>query len=479
MITKRNLIFTLFAFALLFGFDCRAGQTVSVKSNLLYDALLSPNLGLEFGVAPKWSVDISGNYNGWKLSHGRQWKHWLVQPELRRWLRAEDCSGHFLAAHIFGGQFNTTLNRYRRQGWAAGLGVGYGFAWRLGPHWGLEAEIAVGYARYGYDKYPCSECGRKIATRHKNYVGPTKAAINLVYYFGASKSGKPLPVIPDGPVVPPVVTVVADTLPVFDFPLVDVPHSKVLTENLAGVARIRFEVNKTDIDPALADNRAELAAITGRLDSIRDNLGMDIHRIELIGYASPEGSYTNNDRLASSRTAALKSFLRAEADLADSIMTVSHIAEDWAGLRAAILASDLPDRDALLDIIDSDRPADSKEALLRRHKASWARIAAEMLPPLRRTEYRIEYRHRYEEVEIQTLEEVNRYISDGNVTEAARLLVNIPPSPEADYARGVVAALQHRYAEAQAWFSRALARGVKEASRALTLLNSKTNHNIY
>lgn len=41
------------------------GQKFALKSNLLYDATATINLGMEVGLAPKWSLDISGNYNGW------------------------------------------------------------------------------------------------------------------------------------------------------------------------------------------------------------------------------------------------------------------------------------------------------------------------------------------------------------------------------------------------------------------------------
>lgn len=471
---KQYLIIALLALVFLFGNNCAAEERAAVKTNLLYDALLNVNLGAELKFAPHWSVDLSGNYNGWRLSNGRQWKHWMIQPELRYWTSRENMRGHFFAGHIFGGQFNTTLNKYRRQGWAAGAGIGYGYSWSMADHWGLEAEIALGYARYSYDKFPCADCGRKIADRNKNYVGPTKAAITLVYYFGGPKKETPVIVLPEVPVIQPVELSAIDTLPKFEFPLVDVPHSKILTENLAGTARVQFKVNRTEIDSTLADNKNELAIITGKLDSIRNNLGMDIHRIELIGYASPEGSYANNDRLASMRTVSLKSFIQSEMELPDSIIYVSHIAEDWGGLRNAIQESDIADKYVLIEIIDSNRSPDAKEALMKRHRASWAWISREILPSLRRTEYRIEYQHQYEEKELQTLEEVNRCITEGDIDEAAKLLVNIPSSPEADYARGVVAALQHRYVEAEAWFNRARSRGVEEAVQALHDLKTKT-----
>ena len=45
-------------------------QNVALKSNILYDASGTVNLGAEVGLAPKWTLDVSGNYNGWVRSHG-------------------------------------------------------------------------------------------------------------------------------------------------------------------------------------------------------------------------------------------------------------------------------------------------------------------------------------------------------------------------------------------------------------------------
>ena len=40
-------------------------QKVAVKTNLLYDATSTINLGTEFGLSPKWTLDVSANYNPW------------------------------------------------------------------------------------------------------------------------------------------------------------------------------------------------------------------------------------------------------------------------------------------------------------------------------------------------------------------------------------------------------------------------------
>jgi len=459
---------------------CNAAYNpIAVKTNLLYDALLNANLGVEARLAPRWTIDISGNYNGWSLSHGRQWKHWLVQPEARYWVR-EAMNGHFFGAHLLGGQFNTTLNGARRQGWAAGAGIGYGYAWRFASHWGLEAEIAVGYARYAYDKFPCAQCGRKIAERERNYVGPTKAALNLVYYFGGA-SKQTVTVVEEPVVIPeePVINSIDTTpkKPEFNFILVDVPESHTRSENLSGVANVQFAVNSTDIDLKNQNNVIELRSIVEKLDSIRGDLGMEIVSVEFTGYASPEGPYAANSRLAAARTAALRNYVQKECNLPDNVVSVNSVAEDWSGLRKAVAASALPDKDVLLEIIDSPSEPDAKESALRRHTASWAYIRKNILPELRRTLFRIDYEHSYQEKETQTLELVNKAIAAGDADQAGRLLVDIPPSAEADYARGLVAALRGDYSEACAWLLRAKGRGVSEADNALRQIEEVAGQN--
>lgn len=91
---KQRLLTLILAIAALAG--VAQMSNVAVKTNLLYDATASPNLGVEWGFAPKWSADISGNFNDWAIKD-HLWKHWFVQPEIRYWF-CERFSGHFLAA---------------------------------------------------------------------------------------------------------------------------------------------------------------------------------------------------------------------------------------------------------------------------------------------------------------------------------------------------------------------------------------------
>ena len=175
-----------------------SAQEIGIKTNLVSDALLNANIGAEMRLSPKWSIDITGDFNFWDLSHDRKWKHWTVMPEARYWL-CDALGGHFFGAHLLGGEFNVgnldlpfsflgtdfrQLRDNRFQGWQAGVGIAYGYSWLLSKHWNLEAEIGIGYVYARYDRFECADCGRKVESdRSHHYFGPTKAAINLVYVF--------------------------------------------------------------------------------------------------------------------------------------------------------------------------------------------------------------------------------------------------------------------------------------------------------
>lgn len=172
-------------------------QSFAVKTNLIYDATATVNVGMELGLAPRWTFDLSGNLNTWSKNEYTKWKHWMVQPEARYWF-CDRFSRHFIGAHFLTGAFNfgninndisflgtdfSVLSDYRYQGYAYGGGLAYGFAFVLSKHLNLELEVGAGYVYLDYEKFECADCGRKVGEGNHHYVGPTKAAINLVYLF--------------------------------------------------------------------------------------------------------------------------------------------------------------------------------------------------------------------------------------------------------------------------------------------------------
>ena len=76
-----------------------------------------------------------------------------------------------------------------------------------------------------------------------------------------------------------------------------------------GEAYLSFRVNKTDIVVDLFDNTRELAKITKTIDLVRDDKNVEITGINIHGFASPDGPYANNERLARERAASLKNYV--------------------------------------------------------------------------------------------------------------------------------------------------------------------------
>ncbi len=201
---KSKRLYT-FALLLIAGISCLQAQGVAIKTNILYDMTTTPNLGVEIGLGRKSTLNVVYGLNPWKFGSGDEAKrfvrHWVVMPEYR-WWPCTKFNGHFFGVHLMGGEFNAQradlpipgfffkgdnlrdgIRDSRYQGSFVGGGLTYGYQWILSRHWNIEAEIGVGYDRIWYDRYPCYECGRKIASGHSNYAGITKLGLSVLYIF--------------------------------------------------------------------------------------------------------------------------------------------------------------------------------------------------------------------------------------------------------------------------------------------------------
>lgn len=160
----------------------------SIKTNLLYDATSTINLGVEYLISDKYSIDIPVNWNPWTFSNDKRFKHVLIQPEFRYW-KNSPLSGHFFGLHLHWAFYNVGKTHYpfhlkhRYQGWLAGAGLSYGYRWNLSRKFDFEATIGAGYAYLHHSKYEPEVCGPFIKQDGKHYWGITKTALNIIYKF--------------------------------------------------------------------------------------------------------------------------------------------------------------------------------------------------------------------------------------------------------------------------------------------------------
>ena len=198
---KRYLIIAVFAFLASFG--SASAQKVAVKTNALYWATATPNLGFEFALADRWTFELEGGYNPWNLDsdNNMKVKHWLVSPEFRYWF-CNSFQGHFIGVNANYTQFNIgglpegipnlfvnlntevpmpDLSVARIQGWAVGAGLTYGYAFPIARRWNMELTVGYGWWYTEYDQYESRKCGlfQQAVARHA--LGPATAGISFIY----------------------------------------------------------------------------------------------------------------------------------------------------------------------------------------------------------------------------------------------------------------------------------------------------------
>ena len=173
-------------------------QHFGIKTNTLYLATTTPNIGFEAALSKKVTLSFTSAYNPFSFpsrvnDEGRtihpHLRHWLIMPEIKYWF-CKSFQRANLGLHAIYGKYNfggipisNSLKDYRYQGDAVGGGISYGYQWAVGERWGLEASLGVGYLHMNYKKYECAECGDFVDKLTRNYVGPTKAALSLIYYL--------------------------------------------------------------------------------------------------------------------------------------------------------------------------------------------------------------------------------------------------------------------------------------------------------
>ncbi len=179
-----------------------SAQKVAVKTNALYWATATPNIGMEFAMGDRWTFELAGGYNPWTFDKEKniKAKHFLLTPEVRYWF-CESFNGHFIGLNANYTQFNVggvhVLNPFyqskgdgpfidaclnsRVEGWAAGAGLTYGYSWIISPRWNMEFNLGLGYWYAGYDRYESRKCGLFHNSAIKHVAGLTDLGLSFIY----------------------------------------------------------------------------------------------------------------------------------------------------------------------------------------------------------------------------------------------------------------------------------------------------------
>lgn len=153
-------------------------------------------------------------------------------------------------------------------------------------------------------------------------------------------------------------------------------------------ATIFFEINQSDVRNS-EKKKAEIQALAAFMQK-----GYQIKEIVVNGYASPDGELQRNDKLADQRAKAANDFVfksligkKGMTKLYDDNFYKEETAtEDWKGLLALLAEPNIPNKDQVIAIINSNKSSEEKQAELRELTAAYKILAEQYLPQLRRAQ---------------------------------------------------------------------------------------------
>lgn len=158
-------------------------------------------------------------------------------------------------------------------------------------------------------------------------------------------------------------------------------------------AHVNFPQGRSVVLMDFGDNSRQIARIDSLTRALSKDRNVRIDTMRLSGYASPEGRYDYNTRLAANRAAAVKNYLVQHYGVPASAFVTEGKSEDWNGLRQWVSKSDLKNKKQVLNVIDSVKSADARDASLRRidNSRTYNTLMSQAYPPLRRVDYVIAY----------------------------------------------------------------------------------------
>ena len=169
----------------------------ALKSNLLYDALLVPNLSLEASIGSGWTLGAGGMFAWWsKDAKHRYWRIYGGDLEIRKYFgtlsKSKPLQGHHLGIY---GDFLTYDFEFGAKGYQSkatyAAGIKYGYSHPIANRLNLDFALGIGYLHSNYKTYvPRDGCYVYQETKKRKWLGPTQAEISLVWLLGKGNTNK-------------------------------------------------------------------------------------------------------------------------------------------------------------------------------------------------------------------------------------------------------------------------------------------------
>ena len=402
----------------------------ALKNNLLYDAILTPNLTFEVKLAKRWTLQVEGGFNPFPLDDTKEhkWRHFLVDVEAKYWF-CEAFHRDFIGVNVAYSHYNVAkgwypvgwiypaVKQYRFQGDAVMAGVSYGWSFPVSKHvaFELEAGVDAGYTWYG--KYECPHCGALVAQERKWFAVP-KAGVNISILLpaedrddcpckyqkdedlaSAEQTEQPAvseePAVvpaeePAEPVVVPIIPPEPEPEPVPE-PVLSAPErlnspmlasfsdykpytpDDVLSKDSTALY-VYFPTDSFNLDRQFGNNGLIMDSILYLVSELMKDSLTDMKMIQIVGFASFDGPLKRNIRLAQNRAKALKDYIQTNLNVPDSLFEVNSGGEAWSELEWAVEQSDYKLKNQILRIIREEKDLNERERRLRQHNYGWTYV---------------------------------------------------------------------------------------------------------
>ncbi len=242
---------------------------------------------------------------------------------------------------------------------------------------------------------------------------------------------------------------------------------------------ITFKVSKIEIDSTVFDNEVTFGKILAAVDKIFSNPHYKLDKIEVAGYASPEGRPSFNSWLGKNRAKALISYIiehRPQYGLTMDDFNIRNGEENWLGLRKALLESDIEEKDRVLAIIDNKEiPDELKKDKIKwiDHGRTWKKMLDEIYPHLRCARYLAVYYDSTDDHAVETINEANELIRAGKYAEAYDHVQPAAEDMRAYNTIGVALMMQGEFEKAMPWFEKALEGNCPSAQKNIDAINAE------
>lgn len=159
---------------------CANAQRIGLKTNALYWATGTPNLGLELRLSRSFTLNVEGGVNLFDY-HSFGLNAATFSPEVRYWHSGRPQTGHFIGALIdFKGMNDCRVKDNMHQGFAMGAGLSYGYSLVLSRRWSIEGTLGAGIIRKDEKKWHYT-AEKPQESRQSWKAGLLKAAISITY----------------------------------------------------------------------------------------------------------------------------------------------------------------------------------------------------------------------------------------------------------------------------------------------------------